>query len=275
MLIRAGFSLRFETEQPTPMLALLSVHPSRSQDILTRHRIDAENDLPISTYVDSYGNLCSRLTIPAGGTTLSTDFVISDSGLVDPRAPEGPQMTLEELPSDVLIFLLGSRYCDTDRLLDFAWQEFGELTSARDRVEDIVAFTHGRIRYSYEHARPDKSAFHAFDEQRGVCRDYAHLAISLCRCMNIPARYCTGYLGDIGVPPDDIAIDFHAWIEVFISGAWYTYDPRHGVPRTGRILMARGRDAADTALTTTFGPNELVEFKVHTEEVDTVPSFLP
>jgi transglutaminase-like putative cysteine protease len=270
MLIRAGYSIRFETDAATPMLALLGVHPSRLKDLQTPQRIETDINIPIYSYEDAFGNICTRLTVPAGGITLSTDFVIADSGEPDLRAPDGPQMPVEDLPNDILIYLLGSRYCETDRLMGVAWGNFGHLTSARDRVEAIVAFTHNHIEFGYHHARADKTAWNGYQERQGVCRDFAHLAITLCRCMNIPARYCTGYLGDIGIPPVDAPMDFSAWFDVYVDGDWYTYDARHNRPRIGRILMARGRDAIDTALTTGFGPTTLAQFLVHTDEVQSL-----
>lgn len=270
MLIRAGYEIRFTAEQPTPMMALLSIHPSRNKDLQTAQRIIATPDVPIYNYEDAFGNICTRLTVPVGGVTLAADFTIEDSGLVDVRAPDGPQMPVEALPDDVLVYLLGSRYCETDRLMDVAWAEFAHISSARDRVEAIVNFVHNHVTFGYEHARGDKTAWNGYQEQFGVCRDFAHLAITLCRCMNIPARYCTGYLGDIGIPPVDAPMDFSAWFDVHIDGDWYTYDARHNRPRIGRILMARGRDATDTALTTAFGPAKLASFQVHTDEVTAI-----
>ena len=270
MLIRAGFEIRFDADNPAAMLAMLNIHPSRNRDLMTPHRVQARPDLPMYNYVDMFGNTCTRLTVPPGGVTLSTSFVIRDSGLVDVRAPDGPQAPVEDLPDEVLMYLLGSRYCETDRLMQVAWAQFAHITSARDRVEAIVDFVHNHIQFGYEHARADKTAWNAYQEQQGVCRDFAHLAITLCRCMNIPARYCTGYLGDIGIPPVDAPMDFSAWFDVFIDGDWYTYDARHNQPRIGRILMARGRDATDTALTTAFGPTLLTSFNVHTDEVQSI-----
>ena len=262
MLIRAGYEIRFETDQPTPMLALLNVHPSRNKDLRTTSRVQARPDMAMYDYVDSFGNICTRFTVPVGGVTLSNSFVIEDSGLVDARAPDGTQMPVEELPDDVLVYLLGSRYCETDRLMQVAWGQAGHLTSARDRVEALVDFAHRQIRFGYEHARSDKTAWNAYQEQVGVCRDFAHLAITFCRCLNIPARYCTGYLGDIGHPPNPAPMDFAGWFEAFIGGQWYTFDPRNNDVRIGRILIARGRDAVDVAISTTFGPNKLTSFTV-------------
>ena len=270
MLIRAGYQISFAVDQPTPMLALLSIHPSRNKDLKTPHRILSTPEVPIYDYVDAFGNVCTRLTVPRGGVTLSVDFVIEDSGQTDVYAPHARQHPIEELPDNILTYLLGSRYCETDRLLQTAWGLFGHIEPGWKRVQAIVEFTHNHIEFGYHHARPTKTAWDAHQEERGVCRDYAHLAITLCRCMNIPARYCTGYLGDIGVPPVDAPGDFSAWFDVYLGGEWYTFDARHNRPRIGRILMARGRDATDTALTTAFGTTILSGFQVHTDEVDAI-----
>ena len=267
MQIRAGYEIRYETDIPTPMLAMLSIHPSRNKDLVTPHRIVGSPDVPMYDYVDAFGNVCTRLTVPEGGLTLSCDFTLEDSGDPDPVAPEAEQLEIEALPDDVLIFLLGSRYCETDRLSETAWSRFGHIAPGWGRVQAIVDFAHDHVEFGYHFARPTKTAWDAHQEGQGVCRDFAHLAIALCRCMNIPARYCTGYLGDIGVPPSDAPMDFSAWFEVYLADGWHTFDARHNRPRIGRILMARGRDAADTALTTTFGPARLAGFHVHTDEV--------
>jgi transglutaminase-like putative cysteine protease len=268
MLIRAGYEIQFMADAPTPLIALLSVRPELQDRLRTPHRILVEPHIPTDTYLDSFGNVCTRLTVPTSGVTLSCDFVIEDSGLVESQAAGAEQHAPDRLPPEVVQFLLGSRYCDTDRLSDIAWSLFGHIAPGRDRVLAIVDYVHAHLDYGYQHARPTRTAWEGHDEKAGVCRDFAHLAIALCRCMNIPARYCSGYLGDIGVPPMDVAMDFHAWFEVFLGGAWHSFDARHRVPRIGRILMACGRDAADTALTTAFGPARLTSFKVHTDEVD-------
>ncbi|MDB5696149.1 MAG: transglutaminase [Sphingomonas bacterium] len=270
MLIRAGYDIHFAADVPTPMLAILSVHPSRHKDLRTPHRITTAPHVPIYDYLDAFGNTCTRVTVPPGGLTLSCDFTIEDSGQLDPQTPDAIQHPIEELPDDVLTFLLGSRYCETDRLSETAWSLFGHIPPGWSRVKAIVAWTHHHIEFGYHHARPTKTAWDAHQEQQGVCRDFAHLAVTLCRCMNIPARYCTGYLGDIGVPPSATPMDFSAWFDVYLSGGWHTFDARHNHARIGRILMARGRDATDTALTTTFGPATLAGFEVHTDEVDAV-----
>ncbi|MEO7787172.1 MAG: transglutaminase family protein, partial [Sphingomicrobium sp.] len=243
MLIKAGYDIRFECTVPTPIMANLSVHPSRHQDLVTPHRITTDPEVPIYDYVDGFGNVCTRLVIPAGGATLSCDFTVRDTGLPDPISPDAQQHAVEDLPDEVLVYLLGSRYCETDRLLDTAWSLFGHVPPGWERVQAIVAFTHNHIEFGYHHARPTKTAWDAYQERQGVCRDYAHLAIALCRCMNVPARYCTGYLGDIAIPPSNAVMDFSAWFDVYLSGKWHTFDARHNKPRVGRVLMARGRDA--------------------------------
>jgi len=267
MLIRAGYEIHQDADLPTPMMAQLSIHPSRQKDLVTPHRLVATPDVPMYDYIDAFGNICTRVTIPPGGLTLSCDFTIQDSGLPDPVTPGAIQHPVEDLPDDMLVFLLGSRYCETDRLLGQAWSLFGHIPGGWDRVQAIVDYTHDRIAFGYHYARPTKTAWEVHEERQGVCRDFAHLAITLCRCMNIPARYCTGYLGDIGIPPVDAPMDFSAWFDVYLGGQWHTFDARHNRPRIGRILMARGRDATDTALTTTFGAARLTRFDVHTDEV--------
>lgn len=270
MLIRAGYDISFAADRPVPMLALLSVHPSRNKDLRTADRLTATPDVPMYNYVDGFGNVCTRLTIPAGGVTLSTSFVVEDPGFLDEHAPEAEQWPVEALPDEVLVYLLGSRYCETDRMSETAWSLFGGVAPGWNRVQAIVDYTHNHVEFGYHHARSTKTAWDAHQEQQGVCRDFAHLAITLCRCMNIPARYCTGYLGDIGVPPSEAPMDFSAWFDVFLGGRWYTFDARHNRRRIGRILMARGRDATDAALTTTFGPAQLTRFDVHTGEVASI-----
>ncbi|KQM90007.1 transglutaminase [Sphingomonas sp. Leaf22] len=270
MLIRAGYDISFSADTPTPMMAMLSVHPSRHHDLRTPHRITTVPEVALRDYVDAFGNICTRVSVPPGGLTLSCDFVIEDSGEPDVQSPGAIQHDIADLPHDVLVYLLGSRYCETDRLSETAWSLFGDVPPGWGRVEAIVAFTHDHVEFGYHHARPTKTAWDTHQEQQGVCRDFAHLAITLCRCMNIPARYCTGYLGDIGVPPVDAAMDFSAWFDVYLGGEWHTFDARHKHPRIGRILMARGRDATDTALTTVFGQTTLTRFEVHTDEVATV-----
>jgi len=267
MQIRAGFELIYECPQPTPMILMLNIHYTRASDIVVPDHLVTAPPLPISAYRDSFGNWCSRIVAPAGVTRISTDALVNDSGLPDIVVPGARQTPVEQLPEETLIYLLGSRYCETDRLSPIAWQLFGNGPTGWARVQAICDFVHDHIEFGYQHARPTKTAWEAYTERTGVCRDFAHLAVAFCRTMNIPARYSTGYLGDIAVPPPHGPMDFAGWFEAWLDGQWYTFDPRNNVPRVGRILMARGRDAADVAMSTTFGPNTLKGFRVWTDEV--------
>ena len=269
MQIKAGFEIAYECAQPTPMMLLLSPHPSRLRDVEGRHVIRFDPPIRSSEYEDGFGNTCTRILAPAGRLVMSSDFIVCDSGEPDPATPSAEQHPVEDLPDDALVFLLGSRYCDTDRLLDTAWSLFGGTPPGWGRVQAICDYAHERITFGYEHADSSRTAWDAHAGRLGVCRDFAHLAVTLCRCMNIPARYCTGYLGDIGVPPADAPMDFSAWFEVYLGGRWHTFDARHNTPRIGRVLMARGRDATDVALSTTFGSCSLAGFLVKTDEVVT------
>jgi transglutaminase-like putative cysteine protease len=267
MQIRAGYEISYDCAQPTPMILQLSVHPSRAPDLLSRDRMQFDPPIPAKTYHDSFGNFCHVITAPKGRLTMSTDFMVQDSGEVDIIAPQAEQHALEDLPPDVLVYLLGSRYCETDRLSNIAWSLFGRIPKGWPLVQAICDYVHDRITFGYQHADPTMSAWEAFNGRRGVCRDYTHLAVAFCRCMNVPARYCTGYLGDMGAPPPYGPGDFAAWFEAYLGGRWYTFDPRNNVPRIGRILMARGRDATDVAIVTSFGLCTLTSFKVITDEV--------
>ncbi len=249
------------------MLLMLNVHPSRAHDLLTPDTIHTDPEIPVSLYRDSFENICARVVAPAGKLRLTNDAVIRDSGASDAIVPDAEQHYISDLPDECMTFLLGSRYCETDELSDFAWSTFGKTPLGWPRVQAIVEFVHNRIAFGYQHARPTKTALQAHTERLGVCRDYAHLAITLCRCMSIPARYCTGYLGDIGVPYDPSPMDFSAWFEAYLGGRWHTFDARHNKPRIGRILIGHGRDASDVAITNSFGPSTLVNFTVITNEI--------
>ena len=267
MRIRLGYELTYECPQPVPAIAMLNVHHSRVQDLESPDHLITDPPIATSGYRDAFGNWCTRLVLPAGRTRLTADTVIRDSGEPEAVAPDADQRPVAELPAETLVYLLGSRYCETDRLMNVAWSLFGAVEPGWSRVQAICDFVHDHVTFGYAFARPTKSASETYEEERGVCRDFAHLALTFCRCMNIPARYCTGYLGDIGVPPVDYPMDFSGWFEAYLDGRWYTFDARHNVPRIGRVLMARGRDAADVPLTTTFGPNWLASFKVWTDEI--------
>lgn len=267
MKIRIGYELVYDCPRPTPMILTLNVHYTRVSDLLVPDHMVADPPVPTSAYRDTFGNWCSRIVAPQGRVRLSADAVVRDSGEADIVAPGARQTPVEDLPDETLLFLLGSRYCETDRLSDIAWQLFASSPTGWARVQAICDYVHGHIRFGYEHSRPTKTAYDVFEERAGVCRDFAHLAITFCRCMNIPARYCTGYLGDIGIAPPYGPMDFAGWFEAYLDGRWYTFDPRNNVPRIGRVLIARGRDAADVAISNTFGPNTLVSFLVRTDEV--------
>jgi transglutaminase-like putative cysteine protease len=268
LLIRVGYEIAFRFSQPTAVMMLLYVHPSRSATLRDSERIEVEPAVPVSDFIDSFGNRCGRLFVPAGRVVFRNNAIFKDSGEPDPQAWDAPQIDVRDLPDDVVQFLLPSRYCEVDsELKDVAYSLADSTPPGWPRVQAICDFVHQRVHFDYQQARANRTALETFREKVGVCRDFMHLAVTLCRCANVPARYCTGYLGDIGIPPVPYPMDFSAWFEVFLGGKWWAFDARHNVPRIGRILMARGRDAADTALTTTFGSNQLESFTVWTDEV--------
>jgi len=265
--IQVGYQLGFELTEPAAVVAMLSVHPDRAADLLYPDLVSVTPVLPVEPYLDRFGNWCHRIQAPVGPLQLTGGTVVLDSGLPD-RQPAGDEaLAVGEVPTEDLVFLLASRYCDSDRLADLAWRQFGSVRRGWDLVTVIVEYVHERLQFGYEFAEPSRTASQAHEERHGVCRDFAHLTVALCRAMNVPARYCTGYLGDIGVPPSPDPMDFSAWLEVRLAGGWYSVDARHLEPRVGRIVMARGRDAADVAMTTMFGAGELTEFRVTTYEV--------
>lgn len=268
MQIRVGYELIYDCPQPTPMILTLNIHFTRVSDILVPDHLITHPSIPIAAYRDAFGNWCSRIVAPKGQIRLSADAVVNDSGEVDLVVPTASQIPVQDLPNETLMFLLGSRYCETDRLSQTAWDLFGHSPLGWARVQAVCDFVHQHITFGYEHARATRTAWEVFHEKTGVCRDYAHLAVAFCRCLNIPARYCTGYLGDMGTPPPYGPMDFAAWFEAYLGGHWYTFDARNNVPRIGRVLIAQGRDAADVAISNTFGPNTLTSFKVWTDEVD-------
>jgi transglutaminase-like putative cysteine protease len=267
MEIKVGFEIAHAAVQPTPMVIMLSIHPTRRADIIGTETILADPDVPIGFYNDSFGNICGRLVAPAGGVTLRGSALVRDSGLPDVIVPTAQQLPIEQLPDDVLLYLMASRYCETDKLTDVAWSLFGNTPPGWERAAAICTFVHNHVTFGYQHAHHMKSAHDVYEQGAGVCRDFAHLALTFCRCMGMPARYCTGYMGDIGIPYDPAPMDFSGWFEVYLSGRWYTFDARHNKPRIGRIVMATGRDAADVALTTSFGRMDLVKFLVISDEV--------
>ncbi|MFC2980462.1 transglutaminase-like domain-containing protein [Roseicyclus marinus] len=268
MRIRIGCRLRYQLMQDTPFIAMLNVHHARSGDLERADDLVTEPRVPLDRYRDKFGNLCTRLVAPAGAFILSTDGIIRDTGRPDPAVPDVAQHAVQDLPFETLPYLLGSRYCDTDLMSDAAWHLFETTEPGSARVKAICTFVHETISFDYMQASATRTASETLSGRFGVCRDFTHLAITLCRCMNIPARYCTGYLSEIGQPTPHPPDDFAAWMEVFLGGRWWVFDPRNNSPRIGRILIAHGRDAADVPLTQTFGPNTLTQFEVWTSDAE-------
>eukprot|EP00927_Polykrikos_kofoidii_P023897 TRINITY_DN21852_c0_g1_i1.p1 TRINITY_DN21852_c0_g1~~TRINITY_DN21852_c0_g1_i1.p1 ORF type:complete len:315 (-),score=27.78 TRINITY_DN21852_c0_g1_i1:62-1006(-) len=279
MLLQVGCELTYHFPEPTPLFMMLNVSYTRMSDLQGPDHITTTPDVPMEGFRDGFGNWCQRILAPAGLFTIGTNAFVRDSGLPDYIALDATQCLVKDLPVETLVFLLGSRYCETDLLVDFAWKQFGSTPLGWDRVSAICKWVHAHMKFDYTKARATRSAQQAFEERVGVCRDFAHLALTLCRCMNIPARYCTGFLGDIGVPADSAPMDFSAWFEVFLiegpthrgsfGGRWFVFDARHyGTARVGRVLIARGRDAADVPISNSFGANALLSFRVWTHEVD-------
>jgi transglutaminase-like putative cysteine protease len=266
MLIRLGYGLAIEVPQDTAVVTALEIHPDRRHDLRWESGFLPTPLVKTETYADAFGNRCRRFIAPAGKLVMRYDAVVEDTGLVDARTPDAVETPVAELPTECIGYLLGSRYCETDHLSAQAWSLFGHTKPGWERVQAIVDYVHNRLSFGYGYARSTRTAAQAHEERVGVCRDFAHLAITLCRCMNIPARYVNGYLGDIGVPVDPAPMDFSAWLEVFLDGKWYTFDPRHNMPRIGRVVIARGRDATDVPLLHSFGQHRLGLFKVWTYE---------
>lgn len=271
MLIKIGFDMEFEVLGPTPMILMLYIHPDRQADLRAPEKIKVEPDVPLHDFTDLFGNRCARLVAPPGMVRFSLETMIEDSGEPDAIDHDAIQHPIEDLPDDVLPFLLTSRYCEVDKLSDIAWQLFGDTQPGWGRAQAIVEWVHKHITFGYHFADSTKSAFDCYNDGRGVCRDFSHLALTFMRCMNIPARYATGYMGDIGVPLV-LPMDFSGWFEAYLGGRWYTFDARHNMQRIGRIVMARGRDAADVALTTNFGRAILKKFFVISDEISEKPT---
>ncbi len=268
MLIRIGYDIVFEHPVPTPIIAMLYLHPSCRPAIRRDEYLLIDPPVQVTGYVDGFGNRCGRFTSPAGSIRLWNDAVIEADDTPDVQEPAALQREIHELPDDVLEFLIASRYCEVDRMVVLAWQLFGSTPPGWARVQRVCDFVHRHLKFDYLQARNTRTAYEAYRERVGVCRDFTHLAVTLCRCLNIPARYCAGYLGDIRVPTVPDPMDFSAWFEAYLGDRWYTFDARHNVPRVGRVLMARGRDAADVALLTSFGSSRLDRFMVWCNEVD-------
>jgi transglutaminase-like putative cysteine protease len=267
MHIRYGFDVALDLAQPATILTMMDVHSDFRRGVAEETELEVAPAIGTERFVDDSGNIVRRLSAPAGSVSLRLQGVFRTDGREDEVDAAAEAVAAPDLPHDTLPFLRPSRYCETDLLADFAWANFGAVSGGWAQVQAICDFVHRRLQFSYPQARPTRTASEALAEGVGVCRDFTHLAVALCRCLNIPARYCNGYLGDIGVPPDPAPMDFNAWFEAFLGGRWFTFDARHNQPRIGRILISRGRDAADIPMITTFGPHRLTRFAVVTEEI--------
>ncbi|HEY1987449.1 MAG TPA: transglutaminase family protein [Terracidiphilus sp.] len=274
MLIRLGYDIQFNVSGSVPIVALLNVHPSRDRDLVEPDVLRTDPPLPVNVYVDGFGNRCARFVAPPGPLRLTNSTLIHDSGEPDPVNWNARECAVGDLPPGVLTYLLNSRYCEVDRFSNIAFDLFGDSKPGWARVQSICDWVNHKVTFDYRQARPTKSALDVFTERVGVCRDFQHLAITFCRALNIPARYATGYLGDIGVPPGG-PMDFSAWFEVYLEDRWWTWDARHNTPRIGRVLMATGRDASDVAITTSFGQANLSSFFVVTEQEAEKPASVP
>jgi transglutaminase-like putative cysteine protease len=267
MLIRLGYELIFDVPLGVPFVALLNVHPSRMPDLREPDDLRLEPAVDVQCFYDTFGNRCSRFFAPAGQIRLRNSTLIHDTGQPDAVSLDAREVPVKHLPHDVLPYLLNSRYCEVDRMSHVAAELFGGLPRGWNRVQAVCNWVHNHVTFGYQFANSTKTAMDVFNDPRGVCRDFQHLAVTLLRALNIPARYATGYLGDIGVPASPAAMDFSAWFEVYLEDRWWTFDARHNQPRIGRVLVAVGRDASDVALTTSFGTASLRHFAVVTDEV--------
>ncbi len=267
MLIHVGYELQFNVPAQVPILIKLYLHPTQLPKLKTLEKITINPPTLIEDFKDEFGNRVGRIILPSGRVTIRTATVVEDSAQPDAVNPAAEQHPVEELPVDVLPYLFGSRYCEVDRLYETAWSLFGCTSPGWARVQAICDWVHNQVEFGYEHTRLTKTAYDVYTERTGVCRDFMHLAVTFCRCLHIPARCAAGYLGNIGLPPQPLPMDFSGWFEAYLGGQWYTFDARHNRPRIGRILMTRGRDAVDTAFTTAFGTANLETFQVWTDEV--------
>ncbi len=249
------------------MLLAMYPHLLNNRRMIGSDHIRTEPEAAVEEYADMFGNRCARLQAPPGATTLWSDCIVEDTGEPDEFNWNARQHEIVDLPVETLAYLTASRYCESDELIERAWDLFGATPPGWARVQAISNWVHNHVIFGYRFGRPTKTAIDVLREGTGVCRDFAHLFIALCRAMNFPARYASGYLGDIGVKAES-AGDFCAWSEVYLERCWYAFDPRNNTPRIGRILMVRGRDAADVAMMTAFGNYQLTHLKVWTDKID-------
>jgi transglutaminase-like putative cysteine protease len=267
MILRLGYDIQFELPAPAAIVALLNVHPSRAADLRAPDELRVEPAAQTDTYIDSFGNRCVRFLAQQGPLRLSNSTLVYDTGEPDRQNFDAREIPVQRLPHEALRYLYSSRYCEVDRFSTIALELFGAVTPGFSRVQAVCDWIHTRVVFGYQHARPTKTALDVYTERFGVCRDFQHLAVTMCRALNIPARYATGYLGDIGVPISPTPMDFSAWFEAYLEDRWWTFDARHNHPRIGRVLMATGRDASDVAITTSFGMANLTQFTVVTDEL--------
>jgi transglutaminase-like putative cysteine protease len=267
MMLRLGYDIQFEIPSSVAMVALLHVHPSRVADLRAPDELRVEPGTQVESFIDSFGNRCSRFVARQGALRLSNSTLLQDSGFADPVNFSARELPVQELPTHIFGYLLNNRYCEVDRFSTIAAELFGGVAPGWGRVQAICDWVHAKVSFGYQYARPTKTALDVFAERFGVCRDFQHLAVTLCRALHIPARYATGYLGDIRVPAAPSPMDFSAWFEVYLDDRWWTFDARHNYPRFGRVLMATGRDASDVAITTSFGMANLTHFTVVSEEL--------
>jgi transglutaminase-like putative cysteine protease len=267
VLIRLGYELAFELPSAAPMVVMLYTHPSAAARLQYPAVLIVDPAIPVEDYFDGFGIRCARLLAPPGPLRLWGQNVRQCSDEGDEVHEDAAQADVTDLPTDILSYLLSSRYCEVDLLANEAWELFGNTPPGWGRVQAICDWVHAHVEFGYAHACPTKTAVEVYRERVGVCRDFQHLAVTFCRCLNIPARYATGYLGDIRSPVLPGPMDFSAWFQAYLSGRWYTFDARFNTPRVGRTLMAVGRDAVDVALTTSFGPADLKTMLVVTDEI--------
>jgi transglutaminase-like putative cysteine protease len=267
MILRLGYDIQFELPAPAAIVALLNVHQSRVADLRAPDELRVEPAAQTDTYIDSFGNRCVRFLAQQGPLRLSNSTLVYDTGEPDRQNFNAREIPVQKLPHEALRYLYSSRYCEVDRFSTIALELFGAVPPGYSRVQAVCDWIHTRVVFGYQHARPTKTALDVYTERFGVCRDFQHLAVTMCRALNIPARYATGYLGDIGVPISPTPMDFSAWFEAYLEDRWWTFDARHNHPRIGRVLMATGRDASDVAITTSFGMANLTQFTVVTDEL--------
>lgn len=267
MRVRVGCRFAYESSYPTPMLLVVRPRHDYNHTVIDEHW-EIEPPIPLHAYVDSFGNHIWRLQAPEGILNISYDAVADVPPTADPQHWHLPKTPVEDLPDDVIVYTLPSRHCPSDLFVNDAWNMFGHIEGGWTQVQAVCNWLHGNVTYGSGSSTSVTTGWDAYQARRGVCRDFAHMGISFCRALNFPARYVCGYLPDINVPFDPAPMDFHAWFEVYMDGAWHTFDARHNRPRTGRVLIATGRDAVDVAFATIFGNTLLTNFKVWADQVD-------